>query len=388
MKQLLLFFVLSFSLVNSQTIKKIKIADAETGKVIPNARIILANQIFYSNDDGFISLPKDAKQFYVSIAGYESLKSAKYQSTIKLKPLYNDIEEVKIVSIDVKKIFKEVLNNYSEIYYNKPAVYDITYSQKSFENEKMKSLMIADGKYWVRDGKFNGKEAFNGKHANFVQLQIDTLRYFKTEPNDFNIKVKEDKGAHDGVGNFFFNYELQRMNSLSKKRNAITTGRLVYEDELEQHIFYQIKTDADLTYNGTIIFNKKDRAITNFEMVFNQSSFKPKIHKDENGKEYERQSPNGKFVFDFYKVGDQYVPSKVSIKYDSSKFTQDENVFEFRSAREIVFKNFKEGSEAGLEKSVEINSAFWRDMKVSADKGELNLSKEELKFINDGNDEN
>ena len=178
------------------------------------------------------------------------------------------------------------------------------------------------------------------------------------------------------------------MNSLSKKRNAITTGRLVHEDELEQHIFYQIKTDADLTYSGTIIFNKKDRAIINFEMIFNQSSFKPKIYKDENGKEYARQSPNGKFVFDFYKVGEHYVPSKVSIKYDSSKFTQGENIFEFRSAREIIFKNFKEGNETGLQRSVEINSAFWRDMKVSAEKGELNLSKEELKFINDGNDEN
>ena len=93
-------------------------------------------------------------------------------------------------------------------------------------------------------------------------------------------------------------------------------------------------------------------------------------------------------MFDFYKPGDQYVPSKVSVKYDSSKFTQGENIFELRSAREIVFKNFKGGSETGLQKPVNINSSFWRDMKVSADKGVINLSKEELKFVKDENDEN
>lgn len=388
MKQLLLLLFFTSGLLFSQSFKKIKIVDSETGKSIPDARIIVTDQVYYSNDDGVVLLPSTDKNIEVSSSGYQTQRNITYKNTILLKPHYADIDEVKIVSVDVKKIFKEVLKNYREIYYNKPAVYDITYSQKSFENEKMKSLMIADGKYWMRDGVFNNKQAFQGKHASFVQLQIDALRYLKTEPNDFNIKIKKEKGEHDGVGNFFFSYELRRINTLSNIKKAITTGRLVYEDDVEQHIFYQVKTDADLTYNGNIIFNKRDQAITHFEMVFEQSSFKPRIHKDEDGKVYQRQFPNGTFSFDFYKSGDQYVPSKVSIKYDSAKFTQGEYVFEYRSAREIVYKNFRKGVVAGLQKPVDINSPFWKEMKASSDKGAINLSAEEQQFINDENEQN
>ena len=99
MKQLLLFSFFCFSLLSSQTLKKIKIADAETGKAISNARIILAGQIYYSNDDGYTSLPKDAKQFEVSVSGYETLNTSAISDLVKLKPLYKVIAEIKIVSI-------------------------------------------------------------------------------------------------------------------------------------------------------------------------------------------------------------------------------------------------------------------------------------------------
>lgn len=388
MKQILLFLIFSFSLVNSQTIKKLKIADAETGKAIPNARIILANQIFYSNDDGFISLPKDAKQFDVSVAGYESLKSAKYQSTIKLNPLYNDIDEIKIVSIDVKKIFTDVYKNYEKRYYNKPAMYDVTYSQKRFENNKMKLLVVADGKFWTRDGQYNAKEAFNGKHENFVQLQIDTLRYFKIEPYSFDINLKKQKVSHESVGTLFFDYELFNAMRLSRRKDVNTSGKILFENEDEQEISYKIKTENNEIYSGKIIYNKKDRAITYYEMNFDQSNYKPNQLKDADGNDYQYQPPNGTYVFDFYKSGEKYVPSKISIKYEGIKYTMGDKVFEYRNARDIIFKNFKHTEELGVENPVEINGYFWKDMKVSADKGELNLSTEELKFINDENDEN
>ena len=135
MKQLLLVLLFSSCAVLSQKLKKTTIVDSETGLTIPNARIILTDQIYYSNDDGSILLPKDAKNFEVSISGYETLNTSEISDILKLKPLYKDIDEIKIVSIDIKKIFKEVSKNYSDKYYDKPAIYDITFWQKSFENK-------------------------------------------------------------------------------------------------------------------------------------------------------------------------------------------------------------------------------------------------------------
>ncbi len=388
MKKLLLLAIFCSYALFSQTLKKVKIADAETGAAIPNARIILVNQIFYSNDDGFISLPKEAKQFEVSVAGYETLKSAKQQSTIKLKPLYNDVEEIKIVSIDIKKIFTDVYKNYEKRYYNQPAMYDVTYSQKRFENNKMKLLVVADGKFWTRDGNYNAKEAFNGKHKNFVQLQIDTLRYFKMEPSSFHINLKKQKDSHEFVGTLFFDYELFNAMRLSKRKDVNTSGKLLFENEEEQEISYKIKTDNNEIYGGRIIFNKKDRAITYYEMNFDQSNYKPKQLKDADGNDYQYQPPNGTYIFDFYKSGEKYVPSKISIKYDGIKYTMGDKVFEYRNARDIIFKNFKPTEEIGVKKPVEINGYFWRDMKITDDKGQINLSKEEQDFINEKADEN
>ena len=388
MKQLLLFFVFSFSLFNSQIIKKIKISDAETGKVIPNVRIILADQIFYSNEDGFISLPKDAKQFEVSVTGYETLKVAKFQSNLKLKPLYNDIDEIKIVSVDIKKIFTEVYKNYDNLYYNKTALYDITYSQKRFENDKMKLLVVADGTFWSRDGQYNAKEAFNKKHENFVQLQIDTLRYLKMENNDFNIKIKPQKISHEPVGTMFFDYELFYMMRRSKNKNAVTSGKLLYENELEQAIFFQIKMPDNITYSGKIRYNKADKAIISYEMNFKQSKSTLEVFKDEDGHEYQRQSPDGTYIYEFYKSGEKYVPSKISIKFDGSKYIMGEKVFEYRNTRDIIFKNFKPTEERGVQNPVDIYSYFWQKMKISDDKGFVDLSKEEQNFLNDQKDEN
>ncbi|QDP85619.1 hypothetical protein FNJ88_08600 [Chryseobacterium sp. SNU WT5] len=368
--------------------KQTKIVDAETGTAIPSARIIHDHQIYYSNDDGVVSLPKDSKQFEVSVAGYESLKSPKQQSIIKLKPLYSDIDEIKIVSIDVKKIFTDVYKNYEKRYYNQPAMYDVTYSQKRFENNKMKLLVVADGKFWTRDGQYNAKEAFNGKHKNFVQLQIDTLRYLKLENNDFNIKVKPQKVSHEPVGSMFFDYELFYMMRRSKNKNAVTSGKLLYENEFEQEISYKIKTENNEIYSGKIIFNKKDRAITYYEMNFDQRSYKPNQLKDADGNNYQYQPPNGTYVFDFYKSGEKYVPSKINIKYEGIKYTMGDKVFEYRNARDIIFKNFKPTEEIGVENSVEINGYFWKDMKINDDKGQVDLSKEEQDFINEKADEN
>lgn len=50
MKHSYLLFILFFNLFSAQ---KLQVIDSENGKPIPNARILLHNQIVYTNEDGF-----------------------------------------------------------------------------------------------------------------------------------------------------------------------------------------------------------------------------------------------------------------------------------------------------------------------------------------------
>lgn len=387
MKYLQLLFFLFSGFLFSQNLKKIKVIDSQDSKPISNVRLLFSNEVVYSNDDGFALIPENVKDLEISKSGYLTEKLNKVSEIISLKPLYQDIEEVKIVNIDVKKIFKEVSNRYSDIYYDKSAIYDVTIKQRAFENNDMKLLMIADGKFWSRDGSYNAKEAFSNKFDNFVQLQIDDLRYLKSKPYENFIKVKKQNQGHDYIGNLFFSYELFRLNRFIGLKKSVTTGRLIYENGDEQEISFSVKTDENLLYKGKINYNEKDKAITYYEMSFSQSKFLPEKLKDENGKEYSRQLGDGTVLFEFYKNGEKYVPSKVSVVAEGFKTITDTKTFEFRSAREIIFRNFKATEAKGVENPVEIYKSFWNKMKVSDDKGEILLSKEEEQFINEKADE-
>lgn len=124
---LLLFLILGF--FHAQSLK-LKIVDSESGNPVPHARIILSNTVLYSNDDGFILLPENSNNLEVSASGYQTEKLGNYNSIIKLKPLYKDIEEVKIINVDIKKIFSDVLKNYEKRYYDQHSLYDIIYRKK------------------------------------------------------------------------------------------------------------------------------------------------------------------------------------------------------------------------------------------------------------------
>jgi len=94
---------------------------------------------------------------------------------------------------------------------------------------------------------------------------------------------------------------------------------------------------------------------------------------------------NGTIRYEFYKSGKKYVPSIFSFKTDGFKYTSENKTYEYRTAREIIFKTFSPTKERGFKNPIDISSRFWADMKVSDEKGLVNLSESELKFINDKN---
>ena len=88
-------------------------------------------------------------------------------------------------------------------------------------------------------------------------------------------------------------------------------------------------------------------------------------------------------MFDYYKKDGKYFPSKISFKTQGFKTITDTETFEYSSEREIIFKNFQETDKKGLENPVKINQAYWNNLKISDDKGEIILTKEEQEFINE-----
>lgn len=385
MKRLLFLFLQFPILFFAQ--QKVQILDSETSKPIPNARIISNQNVYYSNDDGYILLPENSDKQEISAIGYLSETVKNHKPTISLKPKYQNIDEVKIVSIDIKKLLKDVSENYSKIYYDQSQLYDITIKQRAFENNQMKLLMIADGKFWSKDGTYHPKEAINNRFDNFVQLQIDDLRYLKSEAFENKIKMKKQNSSKDNIGDLFLNFELSRTLTYAKLKRAKTSGKLLDDNGVDQDISFLIKLDSTHIYKGRILYNKIDKAITHFDLHFNQSSTKPFPLKDEDGVEYLIQLGDGILSFDYYKNGDKYVPSKLGFVVENLKTFVGDKTYEKRSAREIIFKNFAKSTSEGVQNPVKINQNYWQDLKMSSDKGEILLSKGEEEFINEKSNE-
>lgn len=87
--------------------------------------------------------------------------------------------------------------------------------------------MIADGKFWSRDGEYNAKDAFIDKFDRFVQIQIDDLRFLKSKPSKNKVREKKPEISHYDIDYMFLSYELWRTYGLSKIKNAKTSGRLL-----------------------------------------------------------------------------------------------------------------------------------------------------------------
>ncbi|WP_210151027.1 carboxypeptidase-like regulatory domain-containing protein [Chryseobacterium scophthalmum] len=143
MKHISFLFVLLSAFFSAQ---KLQVVDAENGKPIANARIILSDQLVYTNEDGFASVTNDSKDFEISASGFKKEKFKNFNSVIKLEPVFKNIEEVKITSIDIKKFFTDIFKNYQKTYYDEPSVYDVVMKQKFFDNKKLHFMAISGAK--------------------------------------------------------------------------------------------------------------------------------------------------------------------------------------------------------------------------------------------------
>lgn len=380
MKQIFILSLFFSILTYSQ---KVQILDAETHQPINGARIILTDQLVYTNEDGYAPLDKEAKGFEVSAAGYQSFKANSYQNTISLKPAIIDIEEVKIVDVDIKKLFEDIQKNYHKRYYDQPSLYDVTYKAKSFSNDKLYFLVIADAKLWSKSNAYNFRDGFRKKYDDILQMQLNNVKYLKSNSKTvFNAKTNEF--SHAEMGDYFFSFEIYRLLVTINTKNTKFSGRLLSDDGEEQLISIRIKTDNGINIEGEMHYNKTDKVITYFEVVHQQTEYAPYKKTNTEGKEYEFQFGDVQLIYDFYKKDGKYLPALKKTVSDKFIIRYDGKQEERKSTTETIYHTFSASDKKGIEPRIDFTKSIWENIPVKEDKESgILLSREEQAFLNE-----
>ncbi|OCA74238.1 carboxypeptidase-like regulatory domain-containing protein [Chryseobacterium arthrosphaerae] len=380
MKHSYLLFILFFGVFHSQ---QLKVVDAESGSPVPNARILLKDQIVYTNEDGIAPVSSDAPAFEVSASGYQKAEVRNFSPQIKLKPLYKDIGEIKIVNVDVKKIFEDVAKNYHKRYYNAPSLYDVVYKEKSFDNSKLFFLVIAEAKLWASDNMYNFKQGLRKDYDEILQMQLNNVKYLKNIKSDSIFTGKTNEFSHEYLGNFFLNFELYRELQHLKMKETKCTGRLIFEEGNEQLITFKISSANGVHMNGEFKYNTADKAITYFETHYFQENYPVVQRKTTDGKTFDYKLGDASLIFDFYKKNGSYIPAMTRLEGDkfTSYYNDETHVRKF--SREMVYNTFTPSDKKGLDPKVDFKISIWNNDTVKENKVNTTLlSEEEKAFVN------
>lgn len=380
MKHLSLLSVFFYSLFFSQ---KIQVLDAESSKPIPQARIILSNQVLYTNDDGFAPVDAESKNFEISAAGFTKEKLSAFKPVVKLKPAVKEIDEVKIVSVDVKSIFEDLQRNYNKVYYSKPSLYDVTFKTKAFNNGQLYFMVIAESKLWTKSNSYNFKDGYKKKYDDIIQMQLNNVKYKKEIKSDSLFNSKTNEFSHSDVGDYFFSFEVYRALANMKMKESKSFGRLLSEEGDEQLIGMKIKSGNGIVIEGEFKYNKTDKAITYYSMNYQQAGYKPYKRTNTEGKDYEFQLGDVVITYEFYKKDGSYLPSLRKTSGDHFYLIHDGKKDRRSSVSEIVYNTFEESNRKGLDNKMDLNKSVWENIPVKEDKeASMLLSKEEQEFVN------
>lgn len=380
MKHSYFLLVLFFGLFSAQ---KLKVVDFETGSPVSNARILLSHQIVYTNEDGFAPVNPDAANFEISASGFQKEKVRAFSPVIRLKPVYKDIGEIKIVDVDIKKLFQDVSKNYQKRYYNEPSLYDVVYKEKKSDNDKLYFLVIAEAKLWSKSNHYNYRDGIRRNYDEILQMQLNNVKYMRNMKSDSIFVAGTNEFSHEYMGNYFFSFELNRTLAHIKSKGSKYSGRLIFEEGDEQLISFKIQSGAGIGIKGEFKYNGTDQTITYFEIHYYQTQYPVMKRKTADGREYDYQLGDASLTFDFYKKDGMYVPALC--KLDGEKYVAVYNGkrHERKFSREIIYNTFTKSDDQGLAAKVDFGKSIWENIPVKEEKdGTILLSEEEQAFIN------
>jgi len=379
MKRIFILLTIMSALLHAQ---KIQVVDAENSQPIANARIILGDRVVYTNDDGFAPAESTEKNFEVSATGFRKQNFTAFTALVQLKPIFKDIEEVKIVNVDIKKIFEDVSKNYHKRYFSGPSVYDITLKQRAFDNDQMHFMVIAEAKLWSKSNMYNFKDGFRKDYDNILQIQLNTIKYLKNKKKDSIFSQKTNEFTHESIGNFFFNFEIYRVLMSLRAKTTKFSGNLISDDGEEQVIHCKIKSGFGPEISGIIRYNTIDKVITSYEFNYVQDHIPTQKKLSADGKEFSKKLGNATVKYEFYKKDGAYFPSLNSMSTDHFVYFYKDQVHTKKGNMEIVYNNVSKSDNKGLESKVDFNKNIWENIPVKEDKeATILLSKEEQEFI-------
>lgn len=380
MKRIFLLFSLLSTLLSAQ---KIQIVDAENSEPIANARLILENKVVYTNDDGFAPVESTERNIDISASGFQKQNLKTFISLVKLKPVFKDIKEVNIVTVDIKTIFEDINKNYHKRYFDEPSLYDVTMKERLFDNDKLHFMVLAETKLWSKSNAYNFKDGRNKKYDDILQIQLNNVKYLKKVKSDSVFSPKLDEFRHETIGNYFFNFEILRILTVLRDKTSKFSGNLISDDGEEQLIYCKIKSSSGINFTGEIRYNKKDKVITSYEITYLQGDFPTEKKVTADGQEFSRKLGDATIKFEFYKKDGVYLPSMNSLNGDNFMFFYEDNVHNKKFSREIIYNSFSKSDKIGLNPRVDLSKSVWTSAAVKADKqSTVLLSEEEQEFIN------
>lgn len=354
----LLFLILIFSVskIKAQSFRTLSILDSADSKPIANAKILTGNSVLYTNEDGKVLIPEQIKNLEISAPWYGMKKISSVSTQIYLKPLFKEIKEVVVTNVDLKKIFSNIIDTYSTVYYSNPSLYTGTVKQKSFVDGKIAHLLVADVNIWSKFNFYNFKESKNPD--SFFNIGLNDIKYYKTVKLDESYPFASVPNLlpKDFIGTFYMNYQIAGMLNTVKDLKIKTS--LLYENAGIQKLrFESEKNDKfEIKFSGFMTYNKNDKAIVNLNVVIDQNyAESEKVSKT--GEPYTSNTTKAEIFFDFYKKNNQYLPSLITVMGEGYSESKTMKV-PFKAFQEIKLEKFSKGDKRGLKKKIDLNKSF------------------------------
>ena len=379
-----IFSLLFFFLFYTQSYINVKIIDSESRTPIREAKIISNNEVLYTNDDGNALVPSQNKEIIVSAISYEEINVKMPVSEIELSPIYRSIEEVEIKAVDVKSIIEKVLYFYDKNYLINSTLYSGTYKERSYVDNEIHKLLIADINLWTLENKFDYKKE---NMDSFVQMNLDNIRYYKTRKEEANYPFSQ-KGTKDKndikafVQRFFLYNQLFIMHYYTK--NLKFKGNIINSNGDIQEITFKSENMPDevLYYEGKMLYNKKNNAITFLEVNHIQPktirNFKNNLDKD-----ISINTISFKIIYDFIKENGKYIPSKIDMDYIADVNYENKNHPMIQS-KEFIFHTHNKVDGKGILNKIDLSKNLTDNVPTKEVKeSKTLLSNEEQKFVDE-----
>lgn len=362
---------------------KYKVVDIETKNILNNVAIVTTDElVYYTNEDGEVLIPKNITNFTVISPLYEKQtinNSGEKGNVIELQPKVKEIAEVVITKkLSLYKIAQSVIENYDNIYYNTPAIYNANLMQKTYYDNKLNHLFIADTDIWEKNGSYKlGISGAMANPKNFVQLSFNKIKYFKTKITDGSFDNDMQPRTFNRL--LFFNFNLAFVFKYTDENTYTSTYENIADDELLIKFKSGFLKKQQASIEGELIYNTKTKAITYIKWTANQDvTRKTKTNSEIHSSQFTSE-------FRVFLYQGKYIPSLLN--YSAEGYITKENDIKKHNylAKGIVqYGKLTPATDSGLKNSIDITKPLSDNISNKVvNSSNILLSKEEQEFINE-----